>query len=293
MTYTIQNEQLTVALQHTGAELRSLVDNQTRLEYMWSGDPAVWNGVAPNLFPNVGMLRDSQTQFDGQTYALPKHGIVRRSAAWTVVDQSAAAISFAFKASAATQAHYPYEFTLFITYRLDGRKLHVIHEVQNHGATAMPYSLGGHPAFRCPLRAGETYEAYYLRWPQAETAATLRLTEDGLINYETVPILDNTDRLPLRHSLFTDDALIFTDLQSRSVALCHRERGEMLRVEHADFPYLGIWAKTNGDYVCLEPWIGMADRVDQRGEFAEKEGVRTVAAGESGVHGYTIIVAEA
>lgn len=291
MMYTLQNEQLTAGFRHTGAELRSLVDNQTQLEYMWSGDPAVWNGVAPNLFPNVGGLKDGQTRFDGQIYELPKHGIVRKSAAWEVIDHTAHAISFAFHASEITRQHYPFEFTLLITYRLDGRKLHVTHEVQNHGDIVMPYSLGGHPAFRCPLRDGETYEEYYLRWPQPETAATLRLTNDGLINYETKPVLDDTDRLPLRHELFTDDALIFTDLKSRSVALCHQRRGEMLRVEHADFPYLGIWAKTNGDYVCLEPWIGMADRVDQAGEFAGKEGVRSVPPGASKVEGYTIIVA--
>ena len=291
MTYTIQNDQLTATFAHTGAELRTLTDNATGQEYMWSGDPAVWNGVAPVLFPNIGMLRHNETRFDGQAYTLPKHGLVRRSDAWEKVDETAHRISFKLTASEETRAHYPFEFTLLLTYRLDGRKLHVIHEVQNHGDAPLPYSLGGHPAFRCPLRPGEAYTDYYLQWPQAETAATLRLSAEGLITDETRPVLDHTDRLPLRHELFADDALIFTNLQSRQVALCHRERGEVLRLEHADFPYLGIWAKTNGDYVCLEPWIGMADRTDSDGEFADKQGVRQVEPGAARVEGYTVVVA--
>ena len=290
MTYTIQNEELRAEIAHTGAELRQLTDQRTGLDYLWSGDPAVWNGVAPNLFPNVGLLKNGRTQFDGQTYRLPKHGIVRRSDAWEVLRQQAQLITLAFRATAATRAQYPFDFTLLITYRLEARRLHVVYEVQNHDTRPMPFGLGGHPAFRCPLHAGEAYTDYYLRWPAPETAATLRLNDDGLLTYATEPVLDDADRLPLRHELFEHDALIFTDLKSRQVALCHHERGEVLRVEHADFPYLGIWAKTNGDYVCLEPWIGMADRVDSTGEFSEKEGVRTVEAGAAAVAGFTVVV---
>ena len=42
---------------------------------------------------------------------------------------------------------------------------------------------------------------------------------------------------------------------------------------------MGIWAKTNGDYVCIEPWLGIADKWDTDQRFENKEGVLQLEAG--------------
>jgi galactose mutarotase-like enzyme len=45
------------------------------------------------------------------------------------------------------------------------------------------------------------------------------------------------------------------------------------------FPYYGIWSARNADFVCLEPWCGIADSVDADGEIANKEGIHSLEPG--------------
>jgi galactose mutarotase-like enzyme len=46
------------------------------------------------------------------------------------------------------------------------------------------------------------------------------------------------------------------------------------------FPYLGIWAAKDADFICIEPWCGIADSEDSRQLLAEKEGVIHLSAEE-------------
>ena len=49
-------------------------------EYIWTGDPAFWNGHAPVLFPFVSALKDWKVKFGGKEYSLTtKHGFARKS----------------------------------------------------------------------------------------------------------------------------------------------------------------------------------------------------------------------
>ena len=57
--YMLTNETLTVTVSNIGAQIKS-IKNQDDREYMWSGDPAVWNRTAPIMFPICGGLRDDK-----------------------------------------------------------------------------------------------------------------------------------------------------------------------------------------------------------------------------------------
>jgi galactose mutarotase-like enzyme len=49
-----------------------------------------------------------------------------------------------------------------------------------------------------------------------------------------------------------------------------------------DFPgfsFLGLWAAPGGDFVCIEPWCGIADSVDSNQQWTEKEGINRLEAG--------------
>ena len=39
------------------------------------------------------------------------------------------------------------------------------------------------------------------------------------------------------------------------------------------FPYLGVWAKPNAPYVCIEPWLGIADSETTNQKIEDKEGI--------------------
>src|SRR5581483_730834 len=72
----IANESLNAEIALKGAELIALSTMGGR-DLQWSGDPAVWKGRAPILFPIVGALAHGQYRLDGKTYALPRHGFAR------------------------------------------------------------------------------------------------------------------------------------------------------------------------------------------------------------------------
>ena len=55
---TIKNEYLSASFHEIGAELKSLVCNDT--EYIWEGKAEVWAGSCPLLFPICGGLKDDK-----------------------------------------------------------------------------------------------------------------------------------------------------------------------------------------------------------------------------------------
>jgi len=62
------------------------------------------------------------------------------------------------------------------------------------------------------------------------------------------------------------------DLQSDEITL--RSNGQHgLRFKFPEFPYFGIWAAKDADFICLEPWCGIADSVNSSQKIEEKEGI--------------------
>jgi galactose mutarotase-like enzyme len=60
MEYQIENNNLVAKIKSKGAELFSIVDKQSQLEYMWEADPKFWAKSSPVLFPIVGALKENK-----------------------------------------------------------------------------------------------------------------------------------------------------------------------------------------------------------------------------------------
>ena len=54
------------------------------------------------------------------------------------------------------------------------------------------------------------------------------------------------------------------------------------------FEYLGLWAKPNAPFVCIEPWLGISDSVNTNQDFTQKEGIQRLEAGEKKVISFEI-----
>lgn len=292
MHYTIESESLQVQVRLKGMELKSIRSKTTQLEYLWQGDSRFWTGQAPVLFPIIGALKGGKTTHLGQKYALPKHGFVRNSDRVQLVQQLSDKLVFRMESNAETLSVYPFDFALELTFRLIGHCLEVSHQVFNQDSKVMYYSLGGHPAFACPLLPGELLEDYLIEFPEKETDSTWMIAEEGLIGEKGEKVLNDSNEIPLHAHLFDHDALIFKQLRSREVSLSHRKRGPVVKLEFKDFDYLGIWAKPGAPFVCLEPWLGIADSVHHSGLLAEKEGIRMLAPGETETKTFRIWIEE-
>jgi galactose mutarotase-like enzyme len=282
----IENENLRVTINPKGAELTSIYNKETQLEYMWEGDPAVWGKHSPVLFPIVGTLKENLYRFNNRDYSLPRHGFARERI-FIVEDQQNDECVFSLSDDEQTKEVYPFEFKLRIKYALLQHTVAVSYEVLNPAKHPIYFSVGAHPAFKVPISPGTNYEDYYLQFEHSETANRWPITKDGLIDSSPIPLLTATDRLPLSKNLFANDAIVFKSLRSSVVSLKSEKTPHGLEFSYPGFPFLGLWAAKGGDFICIEPWCGIADPVNADQLLEHKEGINKLAPGESFVRTWT------
>jgi len=262
-----------------GAELCSLRDDAGR-ELMTDADPRWWTGHAPLLFPFVGRSRGDVYRLDGRDYPMTQHGFARHSD-FALVEQDDAAALFRLDAASATRAVYPFDFRLDMHFVLEGAALRMTATVLNRGDAAMPFSFGYHPAFAWPLPYGGAQEDHRIIFEQPEPAPIRRVGEEpGLIAPDPIPSPVEGATLAPTHAMFEGDALIWDDLQSRSLIWGVPGRPS-LRIDFPDTPWLGLWQKPGAHYLCVEPWAGMADLEGFDGTVWDKQGIMTLSPGAS------------
>lgn len=226
MNYTLDNGELAIGLTTAGGSFTSI--KAEGREYLWQGDPTVWSGQAPICFPICGGLRDDRAMTrSGREVKLARHGFARKQE-WELVEQMDGMVAFMLESSmhAELLEQYPFPFKIVARYTLEGKRVHVAYEVTNEGTEDMPFFVGGHPAFSCPLDEGESYDDYKLRF-EADEAAELcsAVPSTGLIDVEGRSANPMVGReLPLAHELFDFAETIFDVLNSRVVDLVKRMR---------------------------------------------------------------------
>lgn len=292
MNHTLTNEHLEVSFTEFGGTFSSLKDKKGT-EYLWQGDATYWSGTAPVLFPICGSIRDDKAVIgDGLKTAMPRHGIVRKSN-FTVEETTDNMICFSIQSNKETLKKFPYDFKLRTRYELLGKSVKVTYEVENTGAKDMPFFVGGHPGFNCPLVAGEDYSDYYVEFEKEETCTVpTPITETGLIDVENrTNCLDHTKTFALKHELFHKDAIIFDELKSRKIKLLSKKSSVGVELDFADFPYLILWSSANdGPFVAIEPWVGLSTCSDESDVFEEKRNVQVVKPGKKKDYTFTITI---
>jgi galactose mutarotase-like enzyme len=278
MKHIIENQFLKVEVIEKGAELNSIWQKKHQMEYLWNGDPSYWAKKSPVLFPIVGTLKNNEYFFDNKAYSLGRHGFAREKL-FRVTKESPELLEFSLTEDEETLARYPFRFEFRIQYQLKYEELAVSYLVHNSGDKEMYFSVGAHPAFKLPLVSGTKYEDYYLEFNSPEDSGRWPISPDGLIEAEPVPLLNNSRRLKLTKELFEKDAIVFKNLHSDKVELASGNTGRGVEMSFTGFPYLGIWAAKNADFVCIEPWCGIADSVQADQQLVHKEGIQKLAPG--------------
>ncbi len=292
MKYTVKNDEITVAFNTFGGELSSIKDSGG-LEYLWQGDKEYWSGRAPALFPIVGGLRNKRAVIGGdKTCCMERHGVVRKLE-FDLEEITDDSITFSVCSNEQTMERYPYHFKFMIQYQLNGKDLTTKYTVINKNDIVMPFQIGGHPAFNCPLSRGEHFEDYVVEFDQAETAdCPTPVPSTGLVDVaKRTRMLNNERVLTMNHDLFKVDAVIFDGLKSRKAKLYNPKTGRGVLSSFADFNNLLVWSSPNGGpFVALEPWSGLSTCSDESDIFEEKRGVYLLPAGESKSFSFTITV---
>jgi len=272
MIVELKNGIFQAMISSQGAELISFKSLKNDQEFIWQGDPNYWKRHAPVLFPIVGRLKGDTYYFDGKDLHLGQHGFAR-DREFELISQSPEDVTFLLQADRQTLNVYPFHFKLYIRYELKEHSITTSYQVVNTGNADMYFSIGAHPAFRCPLSDNKKFDDYYLKFNR-ELRLERYLLDDGLLNGQTEKIELDDHRLKLDYTLFEKDAIVLKKLKSDNIVLQEGGR-DIFAFRFYGFPYFGIWtSKSGAPFICLEPWHGIADHFQHNQRFVEKEGVR-------------------
>lgn len=289
--YKITDGIVTVTVNSKGAEVVSAVRDGK--EYMWNADPKFWGRTAPVLFPVVGSFKNKEYTYDGKTYKMGQHGFAR-DMEFELVSHDGDSLVMSLKDNDETFKVYPFHFELIISYNVYGGMLSVDWTVSNDGIDDMYFSIGGHPAFMCPIGGESLAKDYSIKLMKdgkpLEKLVSTPLTTDGTASADKQDEYElKGGVLPVSTELFAKDALVIENSQADSVSLLDTEGYDYLTVDFKT-PLVGLWTPAGKDapFVCIEPWYGRCDKENFEGELKDREWGNTLFPGEKFSGGFTV-----
>ncbi|MCK9287745.1 MAG: aldose 1-epimerase family protein [Sphaerochaetaceae bacterium] len=279
----LNNNQISVKVDELGAELASVVLNETGNQYLWQGDEQYWANRSPLLFPIVGRLNDHQYQYDGKLYGMGIHGFARNMH-FSVEQQRNEAATFVLSSNGQTKEIYPFDFVLRVNYLLEGKTVRIEAEVEHTGTSTMYFSIGFHPGFDFGLmNPGSGIDDYYLKFDARKSMADRVGIAKGYRSGTVSNGAFEEGLQPLSAENFSNDAIVIKNFSSKHVTLASDTYPHGVTMSIDGFPYLGIWTTyvRHPLFVCIEPWHGVGSKLgDNPDRLIEKEGI--IALGPKG-----------
>ena len=264
-----------------GAELTSFKLNEE--ERIHQGEDVVdekgkpyYKKRCPISFPIVGKCKQNKTILNSKTYETTIDGFAK-DFEFEPITKLDNFHSYVLKSNDRTLEKYPYDFSLYTTYRLDENKLTTIYKVINEGNTDMPFGIGANPAFKIDaekLKNGQ----YYLEFEKEEDKIHFLYLVDGLVGTDyakNINIVDN--KIYLNTEMFKNGNVIIKGIKSDSVSLFEKGAKKLLTVYFKGFSYLSLWTKTNAPFLCISPWMSTPDNVNSTGVFRHKPNIILLA----------------
>ncbi|MCQ2483840.1 MAG: aldose 1-epimerase family protein [Clostridia bacterium] len=284
MLFTAENEYVSISVKQLGAELSSFKSKETGIEYLWQGNPDVWSGQSPILFPIVGQVLDNKFRVDGKEYEMFRHGIARRRN-FELKEQGEGYLILTQSWNEESLKAYPYKYIFDIEFRLEGKKLTVTHTIKNDDDRTIYFSIGAHPGFNCKI--GD-----WLEFEENETLVCEKITPNAILDGKHYPTLTDSKRFDITADVFVDDAHILSGFKSDTVYLKSDFRPQVIKFNFGKVPYLGLWAKPGAEYVCIEPWYGLNDDDEYKEDFSQKRDIQHIGTDEEFVFPWSAEIIE-
>ncbi|MCO7176442.1 aldose epimerase [Sporolactobacillus kofuensis] len=206
-------------------------------------------GGIPVLFPIAGQLTDKSYSWNGITYPMANHGLVR-TRPWRVIsnvhDSVHASLKIAFHSSEVTRASYPFTFEVELTYTLHEGILSIDQVVNNRSDQSMPVDPGYHPYFN-------------------KKEKTLHLTSKATqyLDYndqKIKPFTGSIDMTGLKESV------VLFDAEETQLAFDFNEDKKVVINQDPLFRYTVLWVEGDQPFVCVEPWTAMTNALNENKE---------------------------
>ncbi len=244
-------------------------------EYLWLRDGNYESTDRPRcaipiLFPSCGKPDGGVHLFDGTAYPIENHGIADLLP-WQVKSAEDSAIELTLTPNGLTKFVYPFDFLLTMRYELKNDTAELTLTVENTGAKVLPFSVGFHPYFAASklenvsfdIKAATCSENAKGEQPAAPEMITLTKKEGGS---ESIRFLTGVQS-PMT---FTDSG------NGHKVTVSFDEKA---------FGHGVLWQQDAESFVCMEPWNGWANSVNEEGHHEELQ------PGESKAFAWSITIA--
>lgn len=224
-------------------------------EYLWLRDKNFESTDRPRcgipiLFPNCGKPDGGVHHFGGADYPIEVHGLADL-VPWQVKTAADDAIELTLAPNGLTKFVYPFDFLLTMRYTLAGNTATLALTVANTGDKDLPFSVGFHPYFAASSLDNVSF---------AIDAATC--SENAKGEQPAAPETLTLTRKPGS----ADSIRLMTGVKSPMV-MTDAGNGHKVTVafDEADFGKGVLWQQDAESFVCMEPWNGWANSVNEEG----------------------------
>lgn len=224
-------------------------------EYLWLRDKNFESTDRPRcgipiLFPSCSKPDGGVHHFGGADYPIEVHGLADL-VPWQVKTAADDAIELTLAPNGLTKFVYPFDFLLTMRYTLAGNTATLALTVANTGDKDLPFSVGFHPYFAASSLDNVAF---------AIDAATC--SENAKGEQPAAPETITLTRKPGS----ADSIRLMTGVKSPMV-MTDAGNGHKVTVafDEANFGKGVLWQQNAESFVCMEPWNGWANSVNEEG----------------------------
>lgn len=281
----IENEKLTVLVNKFGAELKSVINKENGIEYIWPGTEGSFKKSAPNLFPFIGNILSGEIDYplgknERVTLPMTKHGFAR-DLEFETLEVTNDTARFQLKPNSYTKERYPYNFSLIVEYILVEDTLHHNYIVKNSDVVEMYYHIGGHTAFYCNYNNDKTFENYYLELKEEECNLYKIDERNNSFLFDIPEKVTICEKFNLSKDKFAKDALVFEGMENKQIDIKHLNSSHGVEFKFENLPILTLWTSTDSsEFICLEPWAGITDFTNGSNKVENKKEIQRLNSNE-------------
>ena len=285
MTIKLENSAFSAEIDTKGAEIQKLIRKSDKKDIIWHGDKSVWGNHAPILFPFVARCLGGYFMIEGKKCEYSRNHGFARDLEHTLISQSEDRAVFELTQNEDTLYRFPYSFSLRTEYSLTEKGLDWKITVKNTDKKPFRFGLGTHAAF--DMNGGEP-EDFTVEFEKKEALTAVLCTPDGYIaagkdgKAPVTAIYGEKEKgiVPVTAEGFGNGHL-FKSMDSEWVGLRDHRDNSIIKINTKGFPFCMLWQNTAGkpQFVCIEPWYGIADAENTDHEWAGKVGMNDLAPG--------------
>ncbi len=272
MIYEIKNENLHVKVNSLGAELINCTGNDG---YEYIHQPSKeWVGQAKNMFPTIAQTKDNFILVKGEKYKAQQHGFAK-DMEFALVSKSENELCFVLESNDETKEFLPYDFKLYISFKLLENDLTQTYKIENCTEDAMYFSIGSHTGFYAP-------QGSYFDFGTNGVLTEIKRKDMMFLTGKSEKYVIKDGVLPILKDTYNHGADILTGFNDKKIALKNNDGKHTVIVDFTQFSYLGLWAPENSQIaVSIMPWCGLPDAQDTTHDFEEKQGNVRLSAKET------------